>query len=137
MMISLAISCAASGDPGDAAGALGDPKVQAKLRDLGLEIAEKAGVSSPMRMYVVAVADHQEAETVLSGDTIYDHSPVYVIVMIGGPFTSTHPAPPGQPSPQGNVLTVTVNAATYDVTDLGFVNIEPDLSKVASDTVTL
>ena len=38
----------------------------------------------------------------------------------------------GVPSP-----TATVSAATYEVTDVGIVNEEPDLSNVASDTVDL
>jgi hypothetical protein len=161
LMICLGISCAAEDGPAGAAdggpsaanepqgspaatpidpnavkAALGDPNVVAKLRDLGLQMASNAGVSSPMKMYVVAAADHQDAETILSGDTINDHSPVYVIVMIGGPFTArSHP--PGVPAVESNVLTVTVDAATYRVTDLGFVNVEPDLSKIALVTVDL
>jgi hypothetical protein len=41
------------------------------------------------------------------------------------------------PPLEGNVLTATVNAATYDVTDVGIVNAEPDLSKIASAAVDL
>jgi hypothetical protein len=121
-------------DPNAVKAALGDPTVVAKLRDLGLQIASNAGVSSPMKMYVVATADHQNAETILSGAIINDHAPVYVVVMTGGPFTAPNP-PPGVPAVQSHVLTVTVDAATYRVTDIGFVNAEPDLSKIALVTV--
>jgi hypothetical protein len=123
-------------DPNAVKAALEDPKVVAKLRELGLQIASNAGVSSPTKMYVVAVADHQDAETILSGAIINDHAPVYVIVMTGGSFTAPK-APPGVPAVQSNVLTVTVDAATARVTDIGFVNVEPDLSKIALVTVEL
>jgi len=52
------------------------------------------------------------------------------------PLAARH-APPGVPPLEGNVLTATVNAATYDVTDVGIVNAEPDLSKIASAAVDL
>jgi hypothetical protein len=154
MMIWLGISCAAEDggpsadnesegplaamptDPNAVKAALGDPDVVAKLRDLGLQIASSTGVSSPMKMYVVAAGDHQDAETILSGAIINDHAPVYVIVMTGGPFTAQK-SPPGVPAVQSNVLTVTVDAATNRVTDIGFVNMEPDLSKIALVTVDL
>jgi len=115
---------------------LADPSVVARLHDLGLQLSSIAGVPSPTRMYAAAVSDHQAAERVLSGAIINDHAPVFVIVMTGGPFTALE-APPGVPPPEGNVLTATVNAATYDVTDVGIVNAEPDLSKIASATVEL
>ena len=108
----------------------------AKLHDLGLGVSTYAGVPSPTRMYAVSVSDHQAAETVLSGAIIYDHQPVFVIVITGGTFTALQ-APAGVPFPDGSVLTATVSAATYEVTDVGIVNEEPDLSNVASDTVDL
>ena len=82
-------------------------------------------------MNVVAAADHQEAEAILSGATINDHAPVYVITITGGPFTAlSHP--PDAPAPQGNVLTLTIDAATHSLTDIGFVDAAPDLSRFGS-----
>lgn len=115
---------------------LADATVVSKLRSSGLQLASIAGVSMPDRMYVVAVSDHQSAETILSGANINDHSAVYVIVMTGGPFTAfDHPQ--GVDAPQGNVLTATINAATFNVTDLGIVHVEPDLATIALGTVDL
>jgi hypothetical protein len=74
-------------------------------------------------------ADHQAAQTVLSGANVNDHAPVVVIKMTGGPFTATH-HPPGVAAPQGNVLTLTVEAATYRITDIGYADVEPDLSQI-------
>ena len=116
---------------GSEQGTLGDPNVRAKLRDLALRASLVAGISSPRTMIAVASPDHQAAEQIISGAIIYDHAPVYVIVMTGGRFTANM-APPGVPAPQGDVLTLTVDAATYRVTDIGIVNAEPDLSKIAS-----
>jgi hypothetical protein len=56
--------------------------------------------------------------------------------MKGGPFTATH-HPPGIAAPQGNVLRVTVDAATHRVTDVALVNAEPDLTQIGSHTVDL
>jgi hypothetical protein len=41
------------------------------------------------------------------------------------------------PAPQGNVLTVTVDAATHRVTDVGFIDVEPDLSRIGQLAVDL
>jgi hypothetical protein len=130
-----AIGCA-SHDPSNVDGALADPSVVARLHDLALQLSSIAGAPAPMSMYAAAVSDHQAAERVLSGAVINDHAPVFVIVMTGGPFTALE-TPPGVPPAEGNVLTATVNAATYDVTDVDIVNAEPDLSKIASAIVNL
>jgi hypothetical protein len=122
---------ACAGDPG----AFGDPAVVAELR----EIAQQAATDSatpPSRMYAVAVSDHQVAELAAGGGTIYDHAPVFVIVITGGTFTARG-APLGVAPPEGSVLTLTIIAATYEIADVGIVNVEPDLSKVASDRVDL
>jgi hypothetical protein len=117
-------------------GALSDPNVVTKLHDMALQAAaSSAGEPSTLKMYAVAVSDHQVAETAL-GSTIYDHVPVFVIVVTGGRFTGRS-APYGAALPEGTVLTLTVDAATYDVTDVSIGNIEPDLSEVASATVDL
>ncbi len=116
--------------------AVGDPGVMANLRGIALRVSSAAGVSSPTTMRAVAASDHQAAQTILSGAIINDHAPVYVIKMTGGPFTATQ-HPPGAPAPQGNVLTVTVDAATYRVTDIGYVTAEPDLSQIGALTVDL
>jgi hypothetical protein len=132
-MAAVAIGATACGSS-DTEGTLGDPEVVAKLHELALQASSADGASSPTSMYAVAVSDHQAAETALSGGTIYDHAPVFVIVIIGGPFTGRS-APAGVPFPEGTVLTLTVNAASYEVTDVGLGDVEPDLSKVASASV--
>jgi hypothetical protein len=123
-------------DPKAAQAALSDPKVVAELRDLALQASSRAGVPSPKTMVAVAASDHQAAEMVLSGAIISDHAPVYVIEMTGGTFTATG-HPPGGAAPQGNVLTLTVDATTHSVTDIGYVDEEPDLDKIGSVQVDL
>lgn len=115
---------------------LANPNEKATLRGIALEVSSRAGVSSPKTMHAVAASDHQAAESILSGATIKDHAPVYVITMTGGPFTATH-HPRGIPAPQGGVLRVTVDAATHRVTDVGYVNDEPDLTRIGPLTVDL
>jgi hypothetical protein len=129
-----AIACSSS-DSNDLKASLGDRDVVAKLREMALQAAS-TGESTPTTMYAVAVSDHQDAETALGGSIIYDHAPVYVIVIVGGPFTARG-SPPGALAPQGDVLTLTIDAASYDVTDVGIGNVEPDLSKVALARVDL
>jgi hypothetical protein len=131
-----AVACSSS-EPDDANTALKDQSVVHKLRDMGLETASISGEPSPTTMRIHWFSDHQKAvEAALGGSIVYDHSPVYVIVMTGGPFTSGH-APAGAPDPEGHVLTIIVNAATYEVTDLGIGDVEPDLSEIASASVDL
>jgi hypothetical protein len=89
-------------------------------------------------MIAVASTDHQAAEKVVSGDIVNDHAPVYVVEMTGGPFTAKYAStPPGVPAPQGNVLTITVDALTYRVTDAGIMPNAPDLTQISSDVVDL
>jgi hypothetical protein len=132
----LAAPPASTIDANGAKAALGDRNVRAKLRDVALEASSRHGVGRPMKIHAVAASDHQSAETLLSGATVNDHAPVYVITMTGGPFTAMH-HPPGAPAPQGNVLTVTVDAATNRVTDIGLVDAEPDLSQLDTTPVDL
>jgi hypothetical protein len=127
---------AQSSAPGSKQGTLGDPNVRAKLRELALRASSATGVASPRTMVAVASPDHQAAEAVVSGAIINDHAAVYVIVVTGGRFTIDE-APPGQPFPHGDVLTLTVNAADYSVPDFGVANEEPDLSKISSVIVDL
>lgn len=114
-----------------AVSALSDPAMLAELRSRALKAASLAGVASPKTINVVAASDHQEVESILSGATIDDHAPVYVITITGGPFTSRR-RPPDAPAPQGKVLTLTIDAATHRLTDVGFVDVVPDLSKIGS-----
>lgn len=116
--------------------ALGDRNVQAKLRDVALQAASRHGVARPQKVLAVAASDHQAAEKLLSGADVNDHAPVYVIKLTGGRFTALH-HPPGVPAPQGNVLTLTVDATTHNVTDIGIVDAEPDLSQIDPTTVDL
>lgn len=116
--------------------ALVDPNVISALRTVAIQASTRAGVSQPQSVYAVAAPDRQAAETLLSGAVVYDHSPVFVIVMTGGPFTHrSHP--PGAEAPTGNVMTITLDARTYRVTDVGFVQTAPDLGQIDSNVVDL
>ncbi len=116
--------------------ALGDVNEVARLRGIALAVSTVRGVSSPKTMHVVTASDHQAAATLLSGAIVNDHSPVYVVKMTGGPFTATS-HPPGLPYPQGNVLTVTIDATTHRVTDVGYHDEEPDLGQIGSHPVEM
>jgi hypothetical protein len=73
---------------------------------------------------------------ILSGAEIDDQAPVYVITLTGGPFTATR-HPPGVAAPNGNVLTLTVDAATHRITDVGYVDTEPELNQLGPARVDL
>jgi hypothetical protein len=114
--------------------ALRDAKVRRNLRGVAMQESSRLGVAQPAKMQAVGASDHQAAAALLSGAIVDDHVPVYVVNMTGGPFTATH-HPPGEPAPQGNVLTVTIDAATNRVTDIGIVDDEPDLNQLDDTTV--
>jgi hypothetical protein len=131
-MASVLSACGASSDPGD----LDDPAVRAKLRELALQSASIAGVPSRQTMLAVWSPDHQAAEKVVSGSIVADHVPVYVVEMTGGTFTALQGAPSGVP-PQGDVLTLTINAQTFEGTDAGIGNTMTDLRKIDAHVVNL
>lgn len=138
--ITILIGCAADAGPEDpnvAHSGLSDPEVVAKLRDLGLQASSRCGVSSPKTMRAVAAPDNQAAEMVLSGASIPDHSPVYVVVITGGTFACDVSHPPGAPEPQGSVMTFTLIAATYREYSFSIGNQQPDLDKIGSPQVDL
>src|SRR5580692_3934270 len=139
VLLALAVTSACgSNDPGATQGSLADPSVRAKLRASGLQASSANGVPSPKTMIAVYSPDRQAAEEIISGDIVNDHVPVYVIEATGGPFTDTNASvPPGAAPPQGNALTLTVDAQTYQVTDFGITPNVPDLTQISSDVVNL
>jgi len=128
-------SCAASEDAGSPV-IRPVAEVRGNLRQVAHGIAKRAGIESPASMVAVAAPDHQAAEAVVSGALIDDHAPVYVVQMTGGTFTATR-HPHGRPAPSGTVLTVTFDAATLQVTDIGYDSVAPDLTKIDARPVDL
>lgn len=122
--------------PGGVVRPVTDATVRANLEETARALAKRAGVESPVSMVAVAAADHQAAEAVVSGAILDDHAPVYVVQMTGGTFTSDH-HPYGGPAPHGDILTVTFDAATLQVTDVGYDSIAPDLTKIDLQQVDL
>lgn len=115
---------------------LRDPLVVAQLRVLTISVSAHDSVLAPASMVAVAASDHQAAESVISGAVIGEHQPVFVVQATGGPFTARH-APPGVAAPTGDVLTVTYDAATLAVTDVGLDAEAPDLTRIDADVVDL
>ena len=133
-----AIGACGPSDPAATQGGLADPNVRTKLRSLALQASSASGAPSPKTMIAVYSPDHQAAEKVVSGDIVNDHVPVYVIEVTGGPFTDNKASvPAGASPPQGNALTITVNAPTFQVTDFGITPNVPDLTQISSDVVNL
>jgi hypothetical protein len=87
-------------------------------------------------MMATAASDHQAAEKIIGGANLNDHAPVYIVQMTGGPFVARR-SPPGVPAPQGNVLTITIDAGTYRITDVAYTAGAPDLTKIGSVVVDL
>lgn len=106
------------------------------LRGVAMKASSTAGVSAPGSIRTVAAADRQAALTAMGGVIVNDHVPVYVIELTGGPFTALRHRQ-GVPPRQGNAMTITVDAQTYSVLDVGFHPEAPDLSRVDSNVVEL
>ena len=125
-------ACGQSNEPTTAAQTgLEDPNVRAKLRTMALQASSADGVTSPKTMTAVASPDHQLAEKIVSGDIVNDHVPVYVVVVTGGTFMDNAArTPPGVPAPSGSVLTFTVDAQTFRLTDFGLTDSAPDLTQL-------
>ena len=104
----------------------------ASLRSTVLPFAKLSGVEVPLTMRATSVADWQAAQTTLSGAFVNDHAPVFVVQMTGH-FTSFL-KPPGADAPTGDVMTVTVNAQTMQVTDIGYHKTAeaPDMANMGS-----
>jgi hypothetical protein len=132
-MLFVTSACASPTDSG-----IDDPAVRARLHELALQSASISGVPSPQSMIAVWSSDHQVAEQIVSGDIVNDHVPVYVIEMTGGDFTSIEGGPPPNGmSPHGSVLTLTINAETFEGTDDGIADVLVDLHKINPHVVNL
>jgi hypothetical protein len=115
---------------------LHDPIVTAQLRLLTIGVSAGHGVIAPATIHAVSASDHQAAESVISGAEVDDHAPVLVVQAIGGVFTADH-APPGVAAPTGSVLTVSYDATTLAITDVGLDADAPDLAKIDADVIDL
>src|SRR4051812_50125361 len=73
---------AGAADPPPAQSGLSDPKVVAKLRDMGLQASSRAGVPLPKTMVAVAASDEQAAEMALTGG--FAPRPLPVFINLGG-----------------------------------------------------
>jgi hypothetical protein len=132
LTLAAASACGQSNEPSAVAQTgLADPNVTAKLRTMALQASSANGVPSPKTIEVVASPDHQAAEKIVSGDIVNDHVAVYVVEVTGGTFTdNTASTPPGVPAPSGSVLTLTVDAQSFRVTDFGLTDTAPDLTQI-------
>jgi hypothetical protein len=101
------------------------------MRSIALAASSGAGVASPSRILAVAAADHQVAQFAVGGSIVNDHAPVYVIEIEGGPFTANQQSP-GAAVPQGKFLILTLDAITHRMLDVGFMNSEPDLTRIGA-----
>jgi hypothetical protein len=136
--IAVWLTLSAIGACGGPSNGLDDPSVRAKLRALALQASLADGVPSPKTMIAVYSPDDQVAQEVISGDIVNDHVPVYVIEVTGGLFTCNSCSfPPGASAPQGNAITITVNAQTFQGTDFSISPNVPDLTQISSDVVNL
>jgi hypothetical protein len=128
LTLAAASACGQSNEPTAAAQTgLADPNVRAKLRTMALQASSANGVPSPKTMEAVASSDHQAAEKIVSGDIVNDHVAVYVVEVTGGTFTDNAAStPPGGSAPSGSVLTLTVDAQSFGVTDFGLTDSAPD-----------
>ena len=139
-----AVGCADETEPGSDTEApesakpigLTRTEIVASLHALALDTSKRWGVETPSMVRAVAAADHQAAESVVSGAIINDHSPVYVVQVTGGTFTALH-HPPNVEAPQGSVLTITFDAATLRITDVGIDPVAPDLAQIDREVVEL
>jgi hypothetical protein len=131
--VALLLTLAAASACGQSNGSTGlaDPNVRAKLRTMALQVSMADGVSSPKTIEAVASPDRQAAEKIVSGDVVNDHVAVYVVEVTGGTFTDNAAStPPGAAAPSGSVLTLTVDAQSFGVTDLGLADTAPDLTQI-------
>lgn len=118
----------APSDPGDPA-MLDKLSVQLQLHELTRDFATQLGVDRPATMVAVAAVDHAAAEEAISGAQLDEHDPVFVVQVTGGQFTALR-HPPNQPAPSGNVLTVTYDAKTLQVLDVGLDEVAPAIERL-------
>jgi hypothetical protein len=139
-----AVGCADETEPGSDTEApesakpigLTRTEIVASLHALALDTSKRWGVEAPATVHAVATADHQAAESVISGAIINDHSPVYVVQVTGGTFTALRHPRDIEP-PHGKVLTITYDAATLRMTDVGIDDIAPELVQIDREIVDL
>jgi hypothetical protein len=129
-------SCGSDASSDDATADLSQPTVRVQLADASRALATQLEVAHPATMMAVATSDHSAAEAAISGAVLNEHDPVYVVQMTGGTFKALH-HPQGQDFPTGTVLTVTYDAKTMRITDVGFDTVAPDLHAIDANVVDL
>jgi hypothetical protein len=144
LAVTTAVGCADDTEPGFDPEGLASAKpigltrteIVASLHALALDTSKRWGVEAPATVRAVATADHQASESVISGAIINDHSPAYVVQVTGGTFTALH-HPPNVDPPQGKVLTITYDAETLRMTDVGIDEVAPELLQIDREVIDL
>jgi hypothetical protein len=144
LAVTTAVGCTPDIDPGSDTEApesakpigLTRTEIVSSLHALALDTSKRWGVEAPAMVRAVAAADHQASESVISGAIINDHSPVYVVQVTGGTFTALH-HPPNVEPPHGKVLTITYDAETLRMTDVGIDEAAPELEQIDREVVDL
>lgn len=114
-----------------------EPPVRAEVERLARALCRRPEIIATCgHALLVARAGHgaddrlrRRGGRLIGGAIINDHSPVYVVQMSGTIFTSPH-HPPGVPAPTGKFLTITYDAATLRITDIGYDDVQPDLGMI-------
>lgn len=107
--------------------------VQEELATLrGLAVKAASWARAPMTSArVVPVTGHQAAAAMISGSSVDTDVPVYVMTLTGtGPFHATGFVNAEGIEPTGNVLVLTIDAATHRLLDQSFQSTAPDMTPV-------
>jgi hypothetical protein len=102
---------------------------ESQLLEIALKMAANADEGSPT-LIQYSEGDRVHANLVASGARIFEHRPTYLIA-IRGQFTYwTAKRPPGQPPPEGTVMTLVVDAETGRLYDVGIHTMYPRLEEL-------
>jgi hypothetical protein len=107
--------------------ALPSGAVLSQLKALATNITAQYGDNAPSGGQVT-VATRQAANEVANGAEIIDSTPVYVVA-VQGHFTSPRGGPFGV-APQGTVMTLVIDSATFDPLDLTLSQTTPNLGQL-------
>lgn len=112
-----------------AAVAKADAPSETDLRDVAVKVAAMHGEKKPAGIAVVK-SKRGAAQRLVGGGAVVDTDQAVHVIRMSGDFVGS--APKGAPLPRGNTMTITVDAANGEVTDLSISRERKDLSKLGA-----
>lgn len=101
--------------------------VGGQLTQIALTTAARMGDATPTSIAYVQTT-RGAANSAAGGGAVDSNQTVYLVTIAGQFIDTTAHTPPGQLSPTGTIVTLVVDANSFDILDLGITNSTPAMA---------